>query len=119
MVTVFVRKTSAMTPDTFYVLIPIVAIVVTFSFPVVLVATFKWFKLKDRELTIDAELRKTSGAALEQRVQRLESVLLALDADLRAKLSATGAPPVQLMESPATQASGQPGQVVEPARSLR
>jgi hypothetical protein len=119
MVTVFVRKTCAMTPDTFYVLIPIVAIVVTFSFPVVLVATFKWFRLRESELTIDAELRRTSGAALEQRVQRLESVLLALDADLRAKLSATSAPQSHLMESPATQASGQPGQVIEPAPRLR
>jgi hypothetical protein len=72
------------------------------------VATFKWFKLKDRELTIDAELRRTSGAALEQRVQRLESVLLALDADLRAKLSATSAPQ-SLMEAPATHGSEQPG----------
>jgi len=109
MVTRFVRKTCAMNPDTYYMFIPIVAIVVTFAFPVVLVATFKWFKLKDRELTIDAELRKTAGVALEQRVQRLESVLLALDADLRAKLSATNAPPAQLMEPPATSESGQPG----------
>jgi hypothetical protein len=120
MVTVFVRKTCAMPPpETFYVLIPIVAIIVTFSFPVVLVATFKWFKLKDRELTIDAELRKTSGAALEQRVQRLESVILALDADLRAKLSATSTPPAQLMESPAPQESGQPAGAMQPAGRRR
>jgi hypothetical protein len=110
MVTVFVRKASTMTPAMLDVLVPIVAIVVTFSFPVVLVATYKYFKLKDRELTIDAELRRTSGAALEQRVQRLESVILALDSDLRAKLSAT-APPAQLMESPATPESGEPGEV--------
>ena len=89
-------------------LIPIVAIVTTFAFPVALVATFKWFKLKERELQIDAELRKTAGQALESRVQRLESVILALDSDLRAKLSAS-APPAQLMEPPAAQEGGQPG----------
>ena len=99
------------------VLIPIVAIVVTFGFPVALVFTLKWFKLKERELQIDAELRKTAGQALESRVQRLESVLLALDADLRAKLAA--APPVrgELMEGPATSESGQAGDLFgEPAK---
>jgi hypothetical protein len=89
-------------------LIPIVAIVTTFAFPVALVATFKWFKLKDRELQLDAEVRKTAGQALESRVQRLESIILALDSDLRAKLSAT-APPAQLMEPPASQEGDQPG----------
>ena len=99
------------------VLIPIVAIVVTFGFPVALVFTLKWFKLKERELQIDAELRKTAGQALESRVQRLESVLLALDADLRAKIAA--APPVrgELMEGPATSESGQAGDLFgEPAK---
>jgi hypothetical protein len=89
-------------------LIPIVAIVTTFAFPVALVATFKWFKLKDRELQLDAEVRKTAGQALESRVQRLESIILALDSDLRAKLSAT-VPPAQLMEPPAAQEGDQPG----------
>jgi hypothetical protein len=89
-------------------LIPIVAIVTTFAFPVALVATFKWFKLKDRELQLDAEVRKTAGQALESRVQRLESIILALDSDLRAKLSAS-APPAQLMEPPAAQEGDQPG----------
>jgi len=50
-----------MTPAILELLIPIVAIITTFTFPVALVATFKWFKLKERELQIDAELRKTSG----------------------------------------------------------
>ena len=95
-----------MTADLLQMLIPIVAIVTTFTFPVALVFTFKWFKLKERELQVDAELRRTSGQALESRVQRLESIILALDADLRAKLSA-GVPPAQLMEAPATQESGQ------------
>ncbi len=97
-----------MTPALLEMLVPIVAIVTTFSFPVALVFTFKWFKLKERELQVDAELRRTSGQALETRVQRLESIILALDADLRAKLSA-GVPPSRLMEAPATQESGRVG----------
>ena len=97
-----------MTPALLEMLVPIVAIVTTFTFPVALVFTFKWFKLKERELQVDAELRRTSGQALETRVQRLESIILALDADLRAKLSA-GAPPAHLMEAPAVQESGQVG----------
>jgi hypothetical protein len=96
-----------MNSDSLYMLIPIVAILTTFGFPVALVFVWKWFKLKERELQLDADFRKTSGQALEQRVQRLESIILALDADLRAKL--TAAPPAQLMEGPATQESGQAG----------
>lgn len=107
-----------MTPAILELLIPIVAIITTFTFPVALVATFKWFKLKERELQIDAELRRTSGQALETRVQRLESIILALDADLRAKLSAS-APPAHLMEAPATQESGQPGPDYTPANKTR
>ena len=107
-----------MTPAILELLIPIVAIITTFTFPVALVATFKWFKLKERELQIDAELRKTSGQALETRVQRLESIILALDADLRAKLSA-GVPASHLMEAPATQESVQPGPDYLPADKTR
>lgn len=69
-------------------LIPIVAIVTTMGLPVALVFVFKWFKLKERELQLDGELRKTAGQALESRVQRLESIILALDTDLRSRLSA-------------------------------
>src|SRR5258708_34983527 len=75
-------------------LIPIVAIVTTFAFPVALVATFKWFKLKERELQIDAEVRKTAGQALESRGQRLEAVTLPPDSAPRAQLPAS-APPAQ------------------------
>ncbi len=97
-------------------LIPIVAILATFGFPVGLVFVWKWFKLKDKELQIDSELRMKAGDALEQRVQRLESIILALDADVRTKLAA--APPGQLMEGPATSEGGQAGPVMEaPATS--
>lgn len=98
-------------------LIPIIAILATFAFPVALVFTFKWFKLKEKELQIDAELRKTAGQALEARVQRLESVLLALDADLRTRIAA--APPVrhtELMEAPAMQEGGQADLFADPAK---
>lgn len=89
-------------------LIPIFAIFFVFGMPVMLVYVWKWFKLKEKELNVDAELRRTSGQALEQRVQRLESIILALDADLRAKLNAADLPPRELMESPATQEGGLP-----------
>jgi hypothetical protein len=99
------------------VLVPIVALVVTFAFPVALVFTLKWFKLKDKELQLEAEMRKTSGQALEARVQRLESIILALDTDLRARL---GAPPrSELFEAPATQESGQAGPVLEAPTKAR
>jgi type II secretory pathway pseudopilin PulG len=94
-------------------LIPIVAILVTFAFPVALVFTFKWFKLKEKELQLEAEMRRTAGQALESRVQRLESVILALDADLRAKLNAGAPSRSDLFEPPATQESSQPGPLLE------
>jgi hypothetical protein len=65
-------------------LIPIIAILATFGFPVAIIFVFKWFKLKDRELQLDAELRKDASAALEARVQRLESILLEIEPHLHA-----------------------------------
>ena len=59
-------------------LIPIIAILATFGFPVALVFVWKWFKLKDRELQVESEIRRTAGQALESRVQRLESRVLHL-----------------------------------------
>src|SRR5690348_4932038 len=93
-------------------LIPIVAIIATFGFPVGIIYVWKFFKLKEKELQVDAEVRKSAGAALEQRVQRLESIILALDADLRAKL---GPAPLraELMEPPPAQQQGmQPGPAI-------
>jgi hypothetical protein len=99
-------------------LIPIIAIIVTFGFPVALVFTIKWFKLKDKELQLDAEIRRTSGQALEARVQRLESVILALDADLRAKLGSQ-LTRTDLFESPATSQSEQPGPLLDAPAKVR
>lgn len=87
------------------ILIPLVAILSTFGFPVALIFVWKWFKFKERELQLDAEMRRTSGQALEARVQRLESIILALDADLRAKL---GPPKAELYQAPASSQSEQP-----------
>ena len=101
------------------VLVPIIAILVTFGFPVALVFTLKWFKLKDKELQLDADIRKTSGQALEARVQRLESVILALDADLRAKLGSAQAPRSELFEAPATEDSDQPGSLLAAPKKVR
>ncbi len=94
------------------ILIPIVAIVVTFGFPVALVFVIKWFKLRERELQFEAESRRWNeehAKALEARVQRLESVLLSLDKEVRATL----------MEAPATPGSGEPGPLLEPPLKVR
>lgn len=107
-----------MTAEMLQIFIPIVAILAVFGFPVALVFTLKWFKLKDKELQLEAEMRKTAGQALEARVQRLESVILSLDADLRAKLGAAS-PRTELFEAPATQEGSQPGPALEPPTRTR
>jgi hypothetical protein len=113
------RTLGSMNTAMLQLLIPIVAIIVTFGFPVALVFTFKWFKLKDKELHLEAEMRKTSGQALEARVQRLESVILALDADLRARIGAPPAPRTELFQAPATEERSQPGNLLEPPTKVR
>jgi hypothetical protein len=100
-------------------LIPIVAILVTFAFPVALVFTFKWFKLKDKELRLEAEMRRTAGQALESRVQRLESVILALDADVRARMGSGAPSRSDLFEAPANQEGSQPGPLLEAPSKVR
>jgi hypothetical protein len=82
-----------MNADMLQMLIPIVAILATFGCPVALVFVFKWAKLRDRELTLDTELRKDANAALEARVQRLESILLQLEPHLRPPQSSLMEPP--------------------------
>ena len=89
-----------MNADSLQMLIPIIAILATFGFPVALVFVWKYFKLKDRELQLDSDLRRTAGNALESRVQRLETIIMALDADLRAKLGAAPLQRTDLMEGP-------------------
>jgi hypothetical protein len=103
-----------MTNDMLQTLIPIVAILATFGFPVALIFVWKWFKLKDRELQMDSELRRTAGNALESRVQRLESIIMALDADLRARLGDGPLHRTDLMEGPGAPQSDRPGALPEP-----
>lgn len=102
-----------MDPKMLDAMIPIVAILATFGFPVGLIYVWKFFKLKEKELQVDAEVRKTAGAALEQRVQRLESIILALDSDLRSRLGPARMP-AELMEPPPAQHAEQPGPSIEP-----
>lgn len=107
-----------MDPKVLQLLIPIISVLAVFGFPVCLVYVWKFFKLKEHELQVDAELRRTSGQALEQRVQRLESIILALDSDLRSKLSAMP-PPRELMQAPPDAQGEQPGPVMEPPAKVR
>jgi hypothetical protein len=70
-------------------LIPIVSVLAVFGFPVAIVFVLKYFKLKERELAMEVESRERSQKqqlAIEQRVERLEGVLLRLDHDVRARL---------------------------------
>jgi len=70
-------------------LIPIVSVLAVFGFPVAIVFVIKYFKLKERELALEIESREKSQRqqlAIEQRVERLEGVLLSLDHDVRARL---------------------------------
>ena len=88
-------------------LIPITAILATFGCPVAIIFVFKWFKLRERELQIDSEARRDVGAAMEARMQRLESVLLQIEPHLRA----------QLMQGPPDSHQGE--QTSEPLPLLR
>jgi len=96
-----------MNAEMLQIFIPIVAILAVFGFPVALVFIWKWFKFKDKELQLDAEMRKTAGQALEARVQRLESIILALDSDLRAKLGVAPSLRTDLIGAPGSSETSQ------------
>jgi hypothetical protein len=93
-------------------LIPIVSVLAVFGFPVAIVFVIKYFKLKERELAVEMESRQRSERqqlAIEQRVERLEEVLLSLDHDVRARLGIEQAPSrPELMEAPASADTEQP-----------
>lgn len=105
-----------MPPDAIFAFIPIVSVLAVFGFPVAIVFVLKYFKLKERELSLEMDSRERSQRqqlAIEQRVERLESVLLSLDHDVRARLGieqpATALPArPDLLEAPAA-AAGEPG----------
>ncbi|HKB75152.1 MAG TPA: hypothetical protein VKC58_01060 [Myxococcales bacterium] len=103
-------------------LIPIVSVLAVFGFPVAIVFVIKYFKLKERELALEIESRERSQKqqlAIEQRVERLEGVLLSLDHDVRARLgiehpSASSPSRPELLEAPAGPQAEQGG--MGPAR---
>jgi len=102
-----------MSSDMIAALIPIVSVLAVFGFPVAIVFVIKYFKLKERELALESESRQRSERqqlAIEQRVERLEEVLLHLDHDVRARLGMEQARPrSELMEAPASAGAEQPG----------
>ncbi|MGZ6124466.1 MAG: hypothetical protein ACXWLR_05875 [Myxococcales bacterium] len=67
----------------------IITVAVAVGLPALAVIAIRFFKFKERELTLEMEFRQKSeqqGLALEQRVQRLEDALTALDHDVRVRL---------------------------------
>ena len=101
----------------------VISALIIFGLPALAVIAVKYFKLKERELTVDMEYRQKSQqqkVALEQRVQRLEDVLTSLDRDVRVRLGIeqpatplTSRP--DLLEGPVPQA--EPGQPSDPSRT--
>ena len=98
-----------MSPGMLEALIPIVSVLAVFGMPVALVFVHKYFKIKERELALEGEARtwaEKKQQALEQRVKRLEDVLISLDQDVRARMGLGQAAPLPnerraLMEGPA------------------
>ena len=87
----------------------IVTVSVAVGFPSLAIVAVRFFKFKERELTLEMESRQKSQhqlAAFEERVQRLEDALASLDHDVRVRLGIDGsATPLSsradLLEGPA------------------
>ena len=77
-------------------LVPIVAILATFGTPVAIVWVIKHFKLRHRELDLEAQLH---GKELELRLRTLE----ARQAAIETALTAIGSRPVEQKASPVEQ----------------
>jgi hypothetical protein len=87
----------------------IVGVLAMFGFPALAIVTVKYFKLKERELTLEMEYRQKSQQeqlAMDQRVQRLEETLTSLDHDVRAHLG---------IDQPATPLASRPELMERPA----
>jgi hypothetical protein len=84
-------------------LIPIVAIIFTFGMPVAIIWTVKYFKLKHRELDLEASLH---GKELELRLRTLEARQMAVESALTAIGARPSPAPLEqrtaLLEGPAT-----------------
>ena len=87
----------------------ILTVSVAVGFPSLAIVAVRFFKFKERELTLEMESRQKSQhqlAAVEERVQRLEDALASLDHDVRVRLGIDGsATPLSsradLLEGPA------------------
>jgi hypothetical protein len=90
----------------------IITVAVAVGVPALAIIAVRYFKLKERELTLEMEYRQKSqrqNLAIEDRVQRLEEVLTSLDRDVRERLGMerlASPPPLhaELAEPPATDA---------------
>ncbi|HZR08820.1 MAG TPA: hypothetical protein VFA79_09590 [Myxococcales bacterium] len=88
----------------------IVTVGVAVGLPALAVIAVKYFKFRERELTLEMEHRQKSqqkDLVLEERMQRLEDALTALDHDVRVRLgigpSEVPAYRAELFEGPATE----------------
>src|SRR5438128_4233992 len=87
----------------------LVGVLAAFGFPALAIVFVKYFKLKERELTLEMEYRQKSQQqqlAIDERVQRLEDALTSLDHDVRVRLGiGQSATPLasrpELLEGPA------------------
>lgn len=92
--------------------IPIVGILMAVGAPVAIYLGNKYFKLKEKELALEAEARQWAErhqVRVEARLQRLEAALLAIDARAGA----------QLMEPPATAGAGETAPLLGPPAKVR
>ncbi len=99
-------------------LVPIVAILITFGCPVAIVWTVKHFKLKDRELELEAQLHSRE---LELRLRTLEARQGAVETALTAiGARPVGLPPVEqrmsLLEPSSTSTESAEVQPADPQR---
>jgi hypothetical protein len=109
----------------------IVTVAVAVGLPALAVIAVRFFKFKERELTLEMEYRQKSRQhelaieqqvqGVEQRVQRLEEVLTSLDHDVRDRLGIESNPTTlssrpELVEGPAA-AETPHGKSLDPSRT--
>jgi hypothetical protein len=124
-----------MSSDLIGLLIPALAVIViallAFGLPALAMVVVKYFKLKERELTLEMEYRQNSQQQelaidqrvqlVEHRVQRLEDALTSLDHDVRVRLGiGQSATPLashpDLLEGPGAP-DAQHGKSLDPSRT--
>jgi hypothetical protein len=89
--------------------------------PAIAVIAVRFFKFKERELTVEMEYRQKSqqqDLALEKRVQRLEEVLTSLDHDVRTRLRIEPGPATSLSSRPELVSGPPDTQSDEPAEPI-